>query len=204
MTAVRQRINLDAALARLTSLHEGDIGVIEVTAFGPRAIEPLRRILFTGEPSGLFETRCRAVDALAALGARDVLLDFLATIRDITDAVERVGEDAVINAAARALAGIVDDRAFDILLSLARVRKLAGVIAALGASGRSAAIPYLVAALEEDDCRLHAERALRKFGPLARQALLEARFRRLPSAESEGVSSRRRRWSAARLLNEIG
>jgi hypothetical protein len=86
-----------------------------------------------------------------------------------------------------------------------RRRAFAGVIGALGESRRSEVIPYLVDALAEDECRIAAERALRKFARSARPALLQtARRLRLPSAETESVSSVRRRRSALRLLAEMG
>jgi HEAT repeat protein len=202
MTCATSR-SLETSLAKLKSLHSGDIGLIEVTSFGVGAIPPLRELLFERDPSGLYHTRCRAVDALAALQAYEVLLDFLATAREIVDPVERVGEDAVINAAARALGHARDERAFQVLLVLARTRTLAGVIAALGAFKRHEAIPYLVAALEEDDCRLTAERALRNFGRTAQPALRGAALARSPSVGMESISSQRRRRSARILLSEM-
>jgi hypothetical protein len=48
--------------------------VAELVALGTSAIPPLREPLFEREPSGLFQVRCRAVEALAALDAYDVLL----------------------------------------------------------------------------------------------------------------------------------
>ena len=52
-------------------------GVAETIALGKEAIPPLRELLFKREPSGLFETRRRAVEALASLGAYKTLVDFL-------------------------------------------------------------------------------------------------------------------------------
>jgi HEAT repeat protein len=207
-------LSLAATLARLKSLHDGDAGLLDVTRFGARAIPALRMLLFEREPSGLYQARCRAVEALAALGAHETLVDFLATSREIADPVERVGEDAVINAAGRAAAhdlcklrvggekAILKERALQALLTIARHRPLAGVIGALGAFGRRETIPLIVAALQEDECRLTAERVLRQFGLSARPVLLKATTRS-SSSEQESESSIRARTSALALLSEM-
>jgi hypothetical protein len=96
---------LRAAIDKLRSLHDGDRGVIEIAACGRRAIPALRALLFERGPSGLYEPRCLAVKALGALEAYDVLIEYLNAPRAIVDPIERVGEDAVLNAAARAARG---------------------------------------------------------------------------------------------------
>jgi hypothetical protein len=203
MTAARPQ-EVERAIAKLKSLQDGDIGVLDAIVCGRQAVPALRQILFERERSGLYQTRCRAVDALAGLEASDVLIDFLGTERIITDPVERVGEDAVINAAARALPNVHDPRVFALLLRLARHSHLTGVIGALGVSGRAAAIPALLAALEDDASRPTAEAALRTLGRRAKSALLDAATTQLPIAERESPSSLRRRRSALGLLAEIG
>lgn len=194
---------LACALQRLTSLHDGERGLSEVVRLGTAAIPHLRRLLFDREPSGLFQPRCRAVDALAALGACDVLLDFLGMEREIADPVERMGEDAVMNAAARALTRCRDERVVPLLLSLACTRKLAGAIRALGALRCTAALPCMIEALADDLARPAAEAALRAFGSDARCALLAAALR-VPQSEPESESDRRRRCGALRVLLAIG
>ncbi len=196
--------DVSRALERLKTLHAGDLGVVEITACGRRAIPALRTLLLAGESSGIYQPRCRAVDALAALGAWDVLIEFLSAPRDVADPVSRTGEDAVMNAAARALATSGDPRVFPLLFELARVRPLAGVIEALGSCCRSETVHILVRALSEDHLRPAAEAALLRFGPRARPALFRAALRPAPSAASESASSRRARRSALRLLLQIG
>ena len=147
------------AIGTLKSLHDGDLGILEVTDCGSQAIPALRALLFERDPSGLYQVRCRAVEALAGLGAHEVLIDFLSTPREIADAIERVGEDAVVNAAARALANRNEQRVFDLLLRLAHRSCLTGVIAALGSFRRVEAIPLLVKALIDDSSRLTANQA---------------------------------------------
>jgi hypothetical protein len=195
---------LREAIDKLKSLHDGDRGVIEIAACGRRAVPALRALLLEREPSGLYQPRCKAVKSLAALEAYDVLIEYLNAPRAIADPIERVGEDAVINAAARALAGLHEARIFELLMSLAETRLLPGVIGALGRFGKVEAIPYLVEALAEDESRPAAEAALRNFASSARQALLVAATQRSPPVGRESESSLRRRRSALQLLTEIG
>jgi HEAT repeat protein len=203
MTAVQSQ-KIEQAIARLKSLHDGDLGVLEVIACGEQAVPALREILFERERSGLHQTRCRAVEALAALGAHEVLIEFLGVEHSIADPVERLGQDAVINAAALVLANIREQRVFELLLRLAKRPALTGVIGALGAFGRTEAIPVLIDALEEDASRLTAETALRRVGQPACAALLNVATLQVPPGEQESESSARRRRSALRLLAEMG
>jgi hypothetical protein len=122
--------------------------VIEASSRPSRAadepFQPFRALLFEREPSGLFQVRCLAARALARLEAYDVLIEFVEAPRDATDPVERLGEDAGINAAARAVATVREPRVFDLLIRLAETRPLPGVIGALRAFSRIEATPYLI------------------------------------------------------------
>lgn len=196
--------DIEQAINKLKSLHDGDIGVVEVIARGKPAIPALRTLLFEREPSGLFQTRCRVIEALAKLGVSEVLFDYLSTERVAGDPVERLGDDAVINAAAQALARIREERVFQLLLRLAQRPCLTGVIGALGSFTRTEAIPSLINALEDDASRQAAETALKRMGRPVRPALASSAKLRLPTPEHESESSLRRRRSALRLLREIG
>lgn len=136
--------DIERALGRLKSLHDGELGVVEVIECGRRAVPALHALLLEGQSSSIFHPGCRTVEALAALGAHDVLIEFLSAPRDVTDPVNRTGEQAVINAAARALVGCPDERAFPLLLELAKRQPLAGVIEALGSFRRPETIPCLI------------------------------------------------------------
>ncbi len=195
---------LQYAIARMSRLHDGDEGLIEVIGCGPVAVAPLGALLFEREPSGIYQPRCRAAAGLAALGAFDVLREFLALRRAIADPVERTGEDAVINAAARALARARLDSDCDLLLEVLRWRLLAGVIESLGPADRAEAIPIFVSALAEDDCRPAAEAALRKRGRASEEALVACVTNTPRSAQDESETSRRQRRSAVSLLLDIG
>jgi hypothetical protein len=200
----RTLYDVDQAINKLKSFHDGDLGVIDVIACGTRTIPALRTLLFEREPSGLFQTRCRAVDALAALNARDVLLEFLSAPHEAIDPVERLGDDAVVNAAARAVARYSDEQVFQLLLALAKHRPLPGVIAALGKFDRQDSIPCLINALLEDECWPVAEAALDRLGPCARLALLRAATPPAPSPEGESPSRMRQRQRALGLLVKTG
>jgi hypothetical protein len=131
---------IEYAIRKLKSLHDGDLAILEVAGYGGRAIPALRELLFAREPSGLYQVRCRAVEALALIKAYDVLIEFLRAERQVTDPVEQVGEEAVINAAALALANLRGQGVFELLLRLGTRGSLPGVIGALGGFGRVAAI----------------------------------------------------------------
>ncbi|HET6376311.1 MAG TPA: HEAT repeat domain-containing protein, partial [Methylocella sp.] len=195
---------LDQAIEKLKSLHDGEKGLIETVSCGEEAIPRLRELLLEREPSGLFQTRCLAVRALAALKAFDVLADFLRAQQEALDPAERMGDEAVMNAAARALAGQSTPQIFDLLMELAGTRPLPGVIAALGAMGRPEAIPFLIDALAEDESRPDAEAALREVGPRAHPLLAAAACRRGPESGPESESRLRQRRSALAVLSGSG
>ena len=86
---------IEELVQSLNSLHEGELGVDMLVACGRKAITPLQRFLLQGKRSGIFVPRQRAVRALAELGAKDVLLDYLTSEDHIVDPVAAHGEEAV-------------------------------------------------------------------------------------------------------------
>jgi hypothetical protein len=190
------------AMERLASFYEGSESVVDVVRFGSAAIPWLRNLLLRREKSGLHQARCRASEALASLGAREVLDEYLRIEHSISDPIERLGEETVISAAARALARRPDKRTFELLERLALHRPLTGVLIALGSFKRTKTIPVFVRALAEDEVRLTAEAVLRTFGNRARPYLLVAACE--PRDEdSPSESDLRRRRSALGLLGEL-
>lgn len=194
---------LQHALDRLMSLRDGDHGVLEIIACGRVAIPELKTLLFKREPSGIFEPRCHVVDALAALGDRDVLREFLDQYRPRADPVEDAGERAVVNAAARALHADGDEALFRRLLFLAEAYRLPGPIDALGRFKRAEALPCLIASLCDDLARPAAQAALLGFEQAAVPALVDT----LRDADRDGgwefESSLRRRRAALALLSRL-
>lgn len=206
VTARRGHVALEDALRKLTSLHDGDLGVIDVVDCGRIAIPAVRAILFDREPSGLYETRRRAVEVLARLGAFDILLAYpmSQSSREIADPVEQTGEDAVTSAVARALANGDGARARPVLLDVAKRRLLAGIVEALGTLRCDEAMPYFIDALADDFTRPAAEAAIRNIGPSARSALMEVAASRATPGQREYVSRLRQRCSALTLLAAFG
>jgi len=194
---------IEALVQSLNSLHEGELGIDMLVACGERAIKPLRSFLLEGKPSSIFVPRQRAVRALAALGAKSVLLDYLAFEQQIVDPVVAHGEEAVKNSAARALAAWPTEDVFEALCRVLRRKRLVGVIETLGEFRRPEAMPELVVALEDDFCRSSAEDALRKAGELAHRALIEAARTPDPSGVHERRQSQSRRRCALRLLESL-
>jgi hypothetical protein len=101
-------------------------------AAGPAVIPAVRAFLFQRERSGIYQPRRWAVDVLAALHAYGVLEDYLKRPRIATDPVERAGDEAVANAAARALSTVRKEWVFRLMLDLAEWYLTSGVVEALG------------------------------------------------------------------------
>ena len=192
------------ALNHLTSFHDDDGGVVEVLTIGTDAIPALSQILIQREPSGLFQVRCRTVEALAALKAFSVLGDFLRKRRDVADPVERLGDDVVVGAAARAIARLREPWVYELLAELAHHRPLQGVLAGLGSFFCIDSLLVFVDALQEDHLRLTAEAILRGFGSKARPALVTVALESGQDGEWESESHLRKRRSALGVLSEIG
>jgi len=194
--------DLGAAITKLMSLHDGDVGVVDTIACGRAAIPALHSILRSRESSGIFETRCRAIEALEALKAYDALREYLASPQDLSDAVERAGEDAVINAAVRALGRLADTRDMPLIFGLLRSRPLAGVVEAAGRFRQISTLPDFIKALGDDFTRSAAETAIRRFGVKARPALLETAISPICVNNRETNASIGRRRCVLRLLCE--
>ena len=198
----------DAEISRyieqLSSLKEGAQAVGKLITCGHPAIEPLRQFLLEGKPSAIFQPRHWAVEALAGLQAKDVLLVYLKQKKDISDPDVQLGEEAVESAAARKLIKWQSEEVYQTLLDIAQERCLPGALEALGEFRRVEGIPFLVKALEDDFCRPAVEDALSKIGVPAGSELIRAVITPWPSKGEESPSSLRRRRSAVGLLAEIG
>jgi len=191
-------------MKELDSLKQGEGAVEKLIACGHPAIEPLRRFLLAGEPRVLYHTRRWAVEALAGLGAKDILIEYLKQERDIPDPAVRLGEEAVKSAAAQKLIEWPSEEVIQVLIGIAQEGCLPGVLEALGELKEPKAIPFLVKALEDDVCRPAAEDALRKIGRPAASVLIQATIASYPNRESEEPSSLLRRRCAVSLLEELG
>lgn len=191
---------IQAIVRDLESLRGGPLAAAALVGCGPRAIAPLRKYLLEGKPRGIFQPRQLAVETLAALGARDVLLEYLRRSQTIVDPVVRFSEADVQSTAARALAQWPSEEVYRILKALADTRLLPGLVEALGKFRRVETIPYFLWALGDDDCRDAGEEALRNIGVAARPLLVEAAIAAAPSSEEEIPSSRIRRRKVLGIL----
>jgi HEAT repeat protein len=201
--------NCEAQLAdldrRLRSLHEGDVAVIEAIALGADAVPVLRKLLFERDRAGIFQTRTRAVQALGALNAIDVLKEFVAGWQPAADPVERLGDEAVLSAAARTLGATHDEQVFSLLSAIACMHRVPGVIEALAHFKRVESIPILIEALTDDCASAAAEQGLRSLGKEALPALLDtASYMTIGASGRETLSSTRRRRRALSVLLELG
>jgi hypothetical protein len=173
-------------------------------ACGPAAVPPLGDFLLNGQPSKVFQPRLGAVQALARLNAKDILIAYFCREAEICDPEARFGEEAVASAAARSLAAWPDNETYHLLLKLSERRRLNGLIAALAQFQTPETIPYFIRALEDDFYRSAAEEALLQQGASARAALVQAALTPAPDAALETPASLNRRRSALRLLSCLG
>lgn len=191
-------------VGELEILKTGEKAAERLVEYGSIAVEPLRKFLLEGTPRKIFQPRFWAVEALARLGAREALLEYLFQERDVPDPEDRFGEEAVESAAARSLAAWPDEEMFQTLLKLSERRMLNGLIEVLAHYRRPETIAYFERALEDDFYRPAAEEAFLELGRASCAALALSAVTPLPSSFLESPSSLERRRSAVRLLNEIG
>ncbi|MBM3294795.1 MAG: HEAT repeat domain-containing protein [Candidatus Aminicenantes bacterium] len=197
-----------AEIARLVtdleSLVSGEEACARLICLGQEAVEPLLRFLLEGKPSGVFQPRMWAVQALAGLGAREALIEYLDRDRPIADPQVRLGEEAVQSEAARALAAWPTEDVYRFLIEQSGRRLLIGLIEALAEFRRPESVPVLERALEDDYYRPAAEKALEKMGSGIRESLVSAAVSPRPDAANEAPSSLRRRRAVLALLGKMG
>lgn len=195
---------MERLAAELGSLKTGRQAAEGLAGYGQEAVPALRRFLLEGAPQKVFLPRLWAVEALARIGAEDVLVEYLSVAREIPDPEDRFGEEAVESAAARCLCARPDERIFRFLVELSGRRMLQGLIDSLASFGRPEALPYFERALEDDFYRSSAEEAFRKFGESSVEFLARSAVTPKPGFAMETRSSLERRRCALKLLHEIG
>jgi hypothetical protein len=196
--------SIENLIRELDSLNTGKTAAERLVKCGSAAVEPLRRFLLEGAARKIFHPRLWAVEALARLGAKDVLRKFLCLAREIPDLEDRFGEEAVESAAARFLSEWPDEDTYRFLLKLSEQKMLIGLIEALAKFERPESIAFFERALEDDFYRPAAEEAFLKTGIAACPALVNSAITPYPGLASETPSSLQRRRSVVRLLNRIG
>ncbi len=109
-------------IRRLNTVTECDQAAVSLASLGTAAVPALKKFLFGGHPSVVYQPRRAAVEALARIGAKHVLIQYLMWNKPIEDAGTRFGEECVQNAAARELAKFGTRDILDVLLTLALPR----------------------------------------------------------------------------------
>ena len=203
-----QERSSDPAIATLIcglgSLIDGPAYVCRLIACGPKAIPGLTNLLLQEKPCSVSQPRQWAAEALGALGAYDVLLEYLRRPIEIQNLVVRHAEQAVQNTAARELSRYRTEEAFSVLFDCLRLHPLPGIIEAIGAYRRNETAPYLLDALEDDVGRSAAIEALRGLADGVRGLLIESAMTRKPCPpEFETASSLHRRRCCVRLLDQL-
>lgn len=191
------------AIRELNSLVNGEGAVERIVFFGRLAVPHLEHFLLDCPPRTIAVPRCRAVRALAELGAYSVLTNYFKRYERPADSAILFAEDAVRSAAAHELAQFHSDEVYGVLLDAARQRATSGLIQALGSFRRCESVPLLFDLLEDDLCRADAITELLKV-PEAAQPYAILFFRRCTSTPIEGSSALRRRRSALQLLTAFG
>lgn len=195
--------NIDLLIKKLESIYNGEEALKALIDFGESAIEPLRRFLIEGKPVVTYQSRQIAVRALSALGAKEVLMEYLRLRREISDPAVQLSEEAVKITAARELVKWREPEVIELMMELIKEHPQPGVIDTLGEFKVEEAIPYFIKALEDSICHRSAKEALRKAGVKAMNALIETAILPLPSQTQESSSSKQRRTSALELLSEL-
>lgn len=191
-------------IKELNTLIDGEQTVKKLVDLGSAAVEPLRSFLLEQKPRKIFQPRLWAVKALALLGARDVLIEYLLQQRSIADPEDRFGEEAVESAAVRFLSNWPSEEVYQLLFELSRKRMLVGLMDALAEYRHPKTIDYFLRALEDDFYRPAAEDALSKLGEICCDALSLSAITPSPCSSMENFSSLERRRSSLRILNRIG
>jgi hypothetical protein len=191
-------------IAKLDDLQHEFWTVVELVRLGGSAVPFLADAILKGRPRSLPQLRCSLVSALAALGASDVLLEYLRSQRAIDDPEIRFAEDSIINAAALAMKLDFSAEAYSTLWNLAQRRSLAGVLEALAMYRRVESIPCFIRALESDISRPVAVQGLEAFGQAAKPYLMVEAMRREPKRPNpETASSLYRRRACLKLLERL-
>jgi HEAT repeat protein len=199
-------VAVEIAVGRLRDLVEGPAHLGELIAFGADAVAPLEAFL-RGPSESVFQPRCLAADALAAIGGKEAhealaraLLD--ASGRELP-AVLRFSEDAVVNSIATHLGATGDRRFAGFLLKALRAHPFGECARALGRLGERSAVPLLLECLRDDFAREGAMDALESLGEAAVPELTKLLTARPSQQAAEGGTAVAQRASVATVLGRI-
>lgn len=196
----------DLVLA-LDDLKRGPEAQLLLISLGEGAIDALARYLL-GPPSLHSQPRVLAAEALGAIGGARAIAA-LATVLVAGDLRSlplplRLSEEAVRSCVARELGRAGATGARDALLDALHRFHLVDTGAVLPRFGDGRPVPDLLDCLDDAFLRERATVALREYGSVAADALLEGLERRDLRQGAEPRWSIERRAACARLLGEIG
>lgn len=196
---------VEATVARLRDLTRGEAAFGDVLALGEDAVPALERLLRDATAT-VYEPRCLAADALAALGEAG----FAALLRAFNDSLDRDLDPVLLDAETVVLSRIAhhlgrrrDPRATETLLGALALRPFAEVARALGQIGDARAIPLIVECLYDDSARAAAMEALQAFGALPLRALMRVLAAPRIKNGFESASCVDARAAAAALLGRM-
>src|SRR5262245_59637013 len=191
-------------MIQLDSLLGAEEAATTLVRYGSAAVESRRRFLLDGPPRVVTEPRCWAVRALAGLGQKEILIEYLQQDGAIADPAARLAEETVQRTAALALTAWHSDEVFALLLRAAVGHPTPGLIEALGRFDRRESIPICLAALGDDLCRPWAAAVLARTANQHRDVLLHSAL--APVSDEEGAESPsdvRRRRAVTGLLRDV-
>lgn len=194
---------INQSVARLQSLHESDRAVLELIAGGERNLPGLRDFLLNGRLTSVFQPRLNAVNAIAGIGGKDILIEYLKSPLRTGDPVIRLGEEAVRSSAVRELSRWPAEEVADAIMDSIRKHLTPGACDAAGRLRLISAAPYLVDALADDICRLPAMDALRSMFPEVKPLLIETALRFAQLRFPDSPTLLRRAQAALRILSEV-
>lgn len=192
----------ESAITRLESLHDSDRAVLELIAAGRQSLPALRDFLLKGRLTSVFQPRLNAVKAIAGIGGRDILIEYLRSPMRTGDPVIRLGEEAVRSSAARELSRWPVNEVADAIMDAIREHVTPGACHSAASLRLIRAAPYLVDALADDVCRPPAMQALREMLPETRPLLMEAALRWEQLRFPDNPVLFRRAQAAMRILSE--
>jgi len=194
---------VDAAVARLRNLHDGEAAVPDVVAWGDIAI-PRVESLLRGPSDVVPHARCWAADALAAIGSAPAVLALMRALRDssariLTPALSEA-EAVVSGRIAEHLSVIPGESVSEALIETLREHPSSpSCVVAVGRRREPRALVLLAGCLFEDASRQAAREVLSSFEDDAVPHLLAAV---LPGHGSEAPTHIEGRRAATELLGE--
>lgn len=186
---------IEARIARLLERLGDAESLLGLVACGPAAAPAIASRLQGGPAESVYQGRVALCQALAALRRYDLLLEFLDSGPQPSDAVLAHSEAAVRDTAARLLQPAPTATARQRLLAVVGSHCLPGALETLNTWGVAEAVPAMLRCLGDDTARVAALAGLQRLAPNA--VLVTAAL-----APAYYPSERRTRCDCLRLLSD--